>query len=282
MITMDETLEKLKTPHFLRRFDGPHEWPPASVYEEALGWLRLQAMKSGREPRDDAFISSQFERETRRAEELGNSGQFATWFEYRQAAETFEGLTDVAPLLARQKSLEASKAVLEAAKHEKQDIREQQEISADIYNALGALGRREPGSDSPQAVARNDVRQQIVTLKNRADHEKRGDKARVLKRALAGVFVTAMESGRGRMDVNDPRGAESYYELAAAADPDSVWALTSLAVVRASEGDRKAALETLRRVKEKWTDRQAFLEWLNGQAAFAKIRESPDFRALQQ
>jgi predicted esterase len=282
MIALDEALEKLKTPHFLRRFEGPHEWPSAAVYEEAFAWLRLQAMKSGRGARDESFISSRLGLETKRAEELGNAEPFAAWFEYRQAAEALDGLTDVTPLRTRQQSLESAKAVLDAAKHEKQEIKEQQEISADIYKALGAIGSRDPADDSPQAAARNDVMQQILTLKNRAEHEKRPEKARVLKRALAGVFVTAMESGQGLVTGGNSRRAKDYFELAAAAMPDSVWALTSLAVAQAGDGDKKAALETLRHVKEKWADRAAFLEWLNGQAAFAKYRESSDFRALQQ
>jgi predicted esterase len=281
MITLDVALEKFKTAHFLRRFEGPHEWPAASVYDEALAWLRLQAMKSGREARDESFIAAQLALETKRVEAFGNSDPFAAWFEARQAAETFEGLADVTQFRAREKSLESARAVTDAAKHEKQEMKEQQELSGDIYNALGALAARDPANDAPLAAARNDVRQQILTLKNRADHEKRPEKARVLKRALTGVFVTAMESGRGRMDANDPRGAEGYFELAAAADPDSVWALSSLAVARASNGDKKAALETLRRLKEKWSDRQAFHDWLNAQAAFAQMRDTQEFRSLQ-
>lgn len=282
MIALDEALEKLKTPHFLRRFEGPHEWPVASVYEEALAWLGLEGIKSGRAARDNSFISSRLGLENKRAEEWEKSEPFAAWFEYRQAAETFEGLADVTELRARQKSLESSKVVLDAAKHEKQEIKEQQEISADVYNAMGALANRDPANDSPQAAVRNDVLQQILTLKNRADHEKRPEKARVLKRALAGVFVTAMESGQGRVTAGDSRRAKDYFELAAAAMPDSVWALTSLATAQAAEGDKKGAIETLRHVKEKWTDGQAFLEWLNAQAAFAKFHETADFRALLQ
>ena len=89
-----------------------------------------------------------------------------------------------------------------------------------------------------------------------------------------------METGRARQDANDITHARDYFELAIAADPDSVWALTNLAIARAADGDKKAALEALRRTKQKWTDRQAFSEWLNSQPAFAKIRDTPDFRHL--
>ena len=282
MIALDDALEKYKTPHSLRRFDGPHQWPPAGTYDEAFAWFRLQAMKAKREPRDESFISAQVDLAAKRAESLESNDPFAAWFEYRQAAETFDGLADISPFRARQAPLEASKAVKDSAKREKQEIKEQKELAAGIYSSLGGLASRDPANDSPQAVARNDVLQQILTLKNRAEHEKRPEKARVLKRALAGVFVTTMENGLGRLDANEPRRARDYFELATAADPDSVWALSNLALSRAADGDRKGALETLRHLKEKWADRQAFEDWLDSQAAFAKMREMTEFRSLQQ
>ncbi len=125
------------------------------------------------------------------------------------------------------------------------------------------------------------MREEILSLKSRAGHEKNPDKARVLKRALAGIFVACMETGLRQADANDINPARDYFELAIAADPDSIWALTNLAVARAAN-DRKAALEVLRRIKEKWTDRPAFSQWLNSQPAFAKIRDTAEFRSLLQ
>jgi len=58
IVRMDEALEKLRYAHFLRRFDGPHQWAPSSAMDEALAWFRLQAMKGGRESRDDSFITA--------------------------------------------------------------------------------------------------------------------------------------------------------------------------------------------------------------------------------
>jgi hypothetical protein len=103
-----------------------------------------------------------------------------------------------------------------------------------------------------------------------------------MKRALAGILVSSMESGLARNEANDTARARDFFELAIAADPDSVWALTNLAAARAAANDKKGALEVLRHTKEKWTDHPAFTEWLNSQPAFAKLRDTPDFRALLQ
>jgi hypothetical protein len=64
------------------------------------------------------------------------------------------------------------------------------------------------------------------------------------------------------------------------ADPDSVWALSQIAAARALDGDRKGALEALRRAREKTKDPAAFSAWLTDEPAFAKFRDAPEFRAM--
>ena len=239
-------------------------------------------MKSGREPRDDSFITAHVLRETGRAHSLESADPFAAWFEYRQAAETFDGLTDVSQLQSQRKALEKQKSVVDGGKREKQEIKEQVLLSAGIFRGFASLSGDGSNNDSPPANALNNVREQIHTLKSWAEHEKRQERARVMKRALGAILVNAMEAGLARLDANDPGHARDYFELAKAADPDSVWVLTNLAVARAANGDRRDALETLRRTKEKWTDREAFTAWLNSQAAFAKLRDTPEFLSLLQ
>src|SRR5215813_119981 len=67
---LDPQLAGLGYPHFLRRFDGAHEWAPAAVWPEALSWMNLQAMKEKRLDRDDAFIGKKLQRFTAEASEV--------------------------------------------------------------------------------------------------------------------------------------------------------------------------------------------------------------------
>jgi predicted esterase len=282
VVALDSALQKLGAPHFLRRFEGPHQWPSGAVLEEALAWLRLQAMKTNREPRDDSFIAAQMAAELERAQSFEKSDLFSAWFEYRQAEETFATLSDNAKFDSQQKALAGQKPVTDAAKREKQGISDQGKLSAGIYSGLAALSNPAPEDNTvPRASARNSVREEILALKARADHESHPDKQRVMKRALGGIFVSAMEAGLSRTAANDTNAARDYFELALAADPDSIWALTNLAVARAAN-DRKGAFEILQRLKEKWADRAAFSQWLNSQAAFAKFRDTTEFRSLLQ
>ena len=277
IVRTDDDLEKSGYPHFLRRFDGPHQWATANAMEEALAWFRLQAMKSGSEARDDSFIAAQAAQETERARTLDQSGDlYSAWKEYLQAAEMLDGLTDNAALRDRAGVLEKDKAIREGAKREKQGFEEQEQLTREIDAGLSTLQEnRETRGD-----IRAQLQRQIVALRGSTEHEKREDRLLVLKRALAGILGAAMDMGIARLDQKDVHGARDYFELACDANPDSVWVLSNIAVVRAMDGDKKGMLEALRHARAKTQDSAKFSAWLNEEAAFAKLRGTPEFDAL--
>jgi predicted esterase len=277
LVSTGDELEKLAYPHFLRPFEGPHQWAPATAMEDALAWFRLQAMKSGREAQDDSFIAAQAAKETDRARALEQSGDlYAAWKEYRQAARMLAGLADDAAFRARAGALEKDKAIRDGAKREKQEFEEQAELTREISAGLFELQR----NPQNRAEIYNAVEKQLVALRSRADHEKREEKLRVIKRAVAGLLVQAMEMGNERLDQKDASHARDYFELASVADPDSTWALGNLAVARALDGDRKGTLDVLRRAKLKTKDPVRFAEWLTEEPAFAKFRSTSEFSSI--
>ena len=277
IVRMDDGLEKLHYAHFLRTFDGPHQWAPSNTMDEALAWFRLQAMKSGRDGKDDSIIAEFARQEAARARSFEQSGDlYFAWKEYRQAAEAIAGLAESAELRAKAEALEKDKAVREGTKREKQEFEDQDRLTGDISSALASLREEQPN----RAEIRTDVGRKISDLRDRAEHEKHVDGLRVLKRALAGVMVQAMEAGLDRLDQKDPARARDYFELACQADPGSAWALSNLAVSKALSGDRKGALEALRRAKSKSKEPSQFLDWLKEEPAFAKLRGTSEFSAL--
>src|SRR5258708_10792705 len=95
LIPLQDALEKAAFPHWLRIFDGPHEWAPPIVLDEALAWIRIQSVKSRREPRDDVFIAARLSAAQARASALEKSGQLLTACrEGREIATTLESLAD--------------------------------------------------------------------------------------------------------------------------------------------------------------------------------------------
>jgi dienelactone hydrolase len=277
VLDLDAKLAALRYSHSLRRFDGPHQWAPANVLDEALAWFRLISMKEGHEERDVAFIKAQAAEAEKRAKNLELAADpYGSWKEYRQAAATFDGLGEAPAFRERAVAMEKEKAVRDGAKREQQDSEEQSRLSASISAGLAAL--RQDARN--RADTRSDVQRQILELRRRAEHQKSPQKLRVARRALAGIFVEAMETGQERLDAKDISDARICFELAANADPDSVWALRQVAAARALDGDQKGALDALRRAKETSKDPSAFSAWLTDEPAFAKLRETPEFRAL--
>jgi predicted esterase len=277
VVDLDVKLSALRYSHALRRFEGPHQWAPAGAMDEALAWFRLMGMKDGREERDISFVKAQADETQKRAQTLELAGDpYGAWREYRQAADTFDGLGEAPAFREHADAMEKEKAVRDGAKREQQDFEQQAYLSADISSGFAALRQDGPH----RADTRSDVERQISELRSRTEHEKNPQKLRVAKRALAGIFVEAMETGQERLGAKDIPHARTYFELAASADPDAVWALSQVAAVRALDGDRQGALEALRRTKEKSKDPTAFSSWLKEEPAFAKLRDTPEFRAL--
>lgn len=307
LTALDEKLEQAGFPHRLRHFDGPHEWAPAKVMDEALAWFQLIAMKENRIARDDAFIAREKAAAVARAQALQQSGDlYEAWREYQQAIATFNGLADTASLQQAATSLAQQKAVREGAKREKQEFQEQEDLTRQIYSGLVALrdnagsrpdaslpagpqttgpqgrGALNPGGDNNPAPVDilHQTEQETIDLRQHAASEKRPDKMRVYRRALAGVYVGAGEEGDASLETKNFTLAKAYFQIAADANPDSSWALQGLAEALALDNDRKGALEALQRAKEKSKDPAAFAAWLNQETAFAKLHEDPQFRAL--
>jgi predicted esterase len=274
---LDQKLEDSGFPHRFRSFEGIHQWAPESTMDEALAWLRVVAMKEAREPRDDIFVTTQLAEAATRAHALEQAGElFMAWREYRQTGATFDGLADTSPLQQAVANLSSQRAVRDGAKHEKQEFDEQDQVTGPISAGLSAL--REVST--PRVETRSQIEQNIIALRERVAHEKRPDSVRILKRALGGILVEALDLGQERMEAKDLAVANDYFQLACNADPDSSWALSNLATTRALTGDRKGTLEALRHAREKTKDLGAFSAWLKDEPAFATMREDPQFRVL--
>src|SRR5258707_7313123 len=231
LIPLQDALEKAAFPHWLRIFDGPHEWAPPIVMDEALAWFRIQAMQSHREPRDDVFISARLAAAAARAAALEKSGQLLTaWREGRQIATTFDSLADIEVVRAKASELEKQRTLRDAVKREHSDFEEQDRLSNEVLAAITPP----QAPDASPSQNRSDSATLARDLRLRAEREKKPERVLIFKRALAGVFIGSLESGRDALDKKDFRRAESYFACATEANTESEWAFRKLAVGRAS------------------------------------------------
>ncbi|HVB58156.1 MAG TPA: hypothetical protein VNE63_17250 [Candidatus Acidoferrales bacterium] len=194
VVDLSAKLGELHYAQILRRNDGPHEWAPAGVMEEAFAWFRLMAMKDGRETRDAAFVEEQAAEADKRAKTLALSGDaYGSWLEYRQDAETFDGLSEEEAFFRkRADALKKEKAVLDGTKLDRKEIEEQSSLTDSIYAGMDAL--RQSGTDDFELRSKK-LESQISNLRIHADHEKNSQKLLVDQRTLAGISMEALETG---------------------------------------------------------------------------------------
>lgn len=277
VIPLQDALEKAGYPHWLRVFDGSHEWAPPEVMEEALIWFRIESMKSGIEPRDQAFLDSQFTRMQERASSLEQSGELLfAWREYGQLASTFDGLKDVTSLRAKADALAKEKTVREALKHEQSDFADQQRLTNEITSHFDSPR----GNADEQAQEDRQVTDLIAHLRTNARDEKRPDRARVYKRALLGLFIGAIEAGNSAIENKNFSQAARLYDAATQAKPDSEWAWRQLAVAYALGAKKKDALNALRKARDLSTNKSAFAKWFVAESAFNNFRPAPEFASF--
>jgi hypothetical protein len=284
---LEPQLATLGFPHFLRRFDGAHEWAPSTVWPEALAWMSLQAMKDKRLARDDTFIAAELQRFTAQAQAVEQAGNpyFAAQA-YRQVAATFDGLAETRALQEHAATLEKDPAYRAAERREGEDLALQASLENEIYRA--ASGLRDPTGDRLQL--REQASQLISDLRTRAAHEKKEDKRRVLERARRGVFAYMIETGEPLVEENNLPLAEIYLGLAAAVRPEAPWPHLSLARCLLKAGRKKDALQSLQKARDAGLKAQdlANLEpqipefaALAGDATFQKLVEGKTPTAAQ-
>lgn len=280
VIPLQEQLEKAGLPSWLRVFEGPHEWPPTEVMDEALAWFRVQSMKSNLEPRDSNFVAAQFNAANERAASYEKSGDLlSAWRESHQASAAFDSLMDVAADRAKAESLAKGKVVRDALKRERAAFDEQSRLSDEVLSA--AARPADPGTNSDPSLPAQSAPQLARDLRLRSLAEKKPDRALIFKRALGGVFIGSIESGNAALEKKDNALAAQYFACAAEANPESEWVFRQLAVARALAGDRKGAIEALRSAKKLSKDMNAFSNWLDTESNLTSVRSMADFKALR-
>ena len=124
-LEMREMDRALKSPHRLAIFEGGYVWLPSAVAMQAVEWMEIQAMKSGRKPKDQAEIDAIFASRVAAADTSREDA--ASLAAASGIAEDFAGLEDVSRFAVRAAQLHTSRAVRDELKQEADlDIQEEQ------------------------------------------------------------------------------------------------------------------------------------------------------------
>lgn len=277
VIPLHESLEKAGYPHWLRVFEGPHDWAPAEVMEEALQWFRVQAMQGKREQLDQSFVDAQFTKAMARGSSLEKTGDLLTaWRQYLQIAATYDSLLDVSLARVKAAALGQGKVVRDALKRERSDFEEQARLAGGVSGRVAA----KQADDAPLSESEYSLQGQIQLLRHEAEQEKRPERERVYQRVVGEIFVRAMELGDAELENKEYEQAIRAFTCAVQTKPDSQWALRDLAAAQALSGKRKEAISTLRRARDLSKEKSVFDEWLKAEPAFERLRTLPEFQNL--
>jgi dienelactone hydrolase len=276
MRRLDRTLDGLGASHRLVVFEGPHSWCPAPVCAEGVEWLELAAMKSGTRPKDSLLAERLLRERLDRAAALDSTGRSVDAFlRYTEAAEDFRGIADTKEAEAAGARLRQSEAV--RRRLAEQDRREEAEQrSADrLWTELASALASDPPLPS-KAIAN---RLQVARLRREAAPERPEPDRLSAARVLEQLFVqAAFYLPRDFTSKHDALRAELATGIAAELKPDRagvVW--YDLACFRATAGDRKSALDTLRAaVKKGFRD----VDSIEKDPDLASLREEKGYREI--
>jgi dienelactone hydrolase len=136
-VEMRQLDRKLTSPHRLAIFSGGHTLPPEAVAVDAIEWMELQAMKSGRRAKDAALVDRLFEKRQRLL--ASADGPAATVHVLEAIAEDFTRLRDVSAETARAAELSRQPEVKKVLERERADDDAEVSLLNDIFDLEAGL-----------------------------------------------------------------------------------------------------------------------------------------------
>jgi dienelactone hydrolase len=183
MRQLDETVT---SPHRVAIFEGSHQWLPAEMAMDAIEWMEVQAMKSGRRARDESFLDAVFARRKQQAESQKDDAEACREFDALIA--DFSGLRDVAPYAAKAVALRQQKNVRDALKKERAAQQREDRLTSELLEL-------EAGLDN-QSLRMTNMAQLKSRLSGLLKQATTGDDAaerQIARRVLRGTFARSRE-----------------------------------------------------------------------------------------
>ncbi|MBV9960319.1 MAG: hypothetical protein JO360_17970, partial [Acidobacteria bacterium] len=274
---LDGLLASFNLPHYTATFDGRHQWASSALLVEAVEWMELQAMRAGRRERDDALVEALLKKrlERARAAEAAKNA-YEAYLAYAALAADFKGLKDVAEYEKRAAQLKELKEVKQALKSEQEQLTKQLELAQQLI-ALGSKLLNEPAARSN---ALKEMRAEIAELREKSRATEDTPERRVTRRALAQVLAQTYEAALYNYLPNgDYEVAIVNFEVAEEVAPRNWGVPYAMARAYALRGEKKKALESIRRAVDKGFPDAAAIET---EKDFASLRAEDEFKSILQ
>lgn len=276
---LDTELSKLRKPHRIAFFDGPHAWMPPELAMAALCWMEVRAMKAGARPIDRTLVEERWTRDLERARTLEADG--LVW----EASQLLAAMADdyaslrspdeIAEVSRRGQQLAQTSTALSQARRQQReaidhDVRVNRRLQ--ILAAAFPASAEEPVISVPQTVWNLDIEKLLKTARGASEE------ARAAGRVLAQLHVqTAFYLPAEALDQGKVERARFYLGIAEAIDPSDSYSWYLRAAVEARSRREGRALDALKRAVSLGFQTADALEH---DASFARLRQLPEFAAL--
>lgn len=275
---LDDTLDALSIPHLVKTFNGSHQWPPAAACTEAIEWMEIQAIRANRRGRDESLIATLFDKRMARAEGYEKAGKaYDAFLDYTAIAAEFGQLKDAAAAEREAARLKESKEVARAIKEEKEQLRKQREFAAQIKNA--GVKYFEASNDKDiqgRTAALGELRSIVAGLQRKAEAGEDSGERRIARRTLRQMLAELVESAEF-LYYNTPELAVVNLEVASEITPNNPAPLYALARAYSRKGDKKNAIDALRRAIDKGFKDTARIET---DKDLDPLRQEPGYKKL--
>ena len=270
---LKETLEARNVVSRFVVFDGPHNWMPKEFADRALAWFQLRAMIKGVVPMDKEFVATQFDSRLAEAQAEQKAGDvLAATRAYYEIAQDFGKVRDVKDQESLVKTLAASEETRKAKKVEKEALKLQDETAHKIGDTVAGLAQ---GQD-----VRGQYMVELHSVVNEANDEQRKLSNPAMKQAIArgvaSAFAFAIENGQQMMLKKNPIPARTMFQAGEVIQPESAWASYLVATSEAELGQKKQAIEELKKAMEKGMTSISALD----DNAFDRIRNDTEFKEI--
>lgn len=241
MRRFEDLLGAAGVPHRIRFYPGGHAWPPPEMFEEALTWMELQAIRAGLRPASAAFVEDAYRESLAAARLLEQSDTPGAFRRYGWIREDFDGLIPVTAAEERWTELRRDPEVRRTRKQEDRIAARERSFQSRFHEHLASLRSATPLPEPATSVSR-------LGIPALRQQEEAGDplEREMATRMLETVFVyTSFYEARRFLESGDPARALLMVEIAAAARPGHPRVCWNRARALAQLGDPDGALEAL-------------------------------------
>jgi dienelactone hydrolase len=262
---LTRTLDSLGATVHFAMFEGDHAWPPAAFCTEAVEWMELQAMKSGRRERDDKLITELLAKQAEqlRADEAAKK-VFDVYLKADLLAKDFQGLANIAEFAAKAEQLKNAKEVKEGFRQEKADEQLEQKTLREFYTL-----RERMKAEELRTAVMGDLRSFLAGLRKDSENPVPSNKRSIARRALANFRVLLIEEAAQLRFQKKHAETAATLMLAAEIRPDNAQIFFGIARAQALAKNKKVALEALKKAVEK------------GFANLDELKTNPDLETIR-